>query len=59
MAETFNVRLEPPETTLDELSFAETNLPAVNQWAAALPVVNIAVTGSQLKLATAELALLE
>jgi len=59
MADSLNVRLEPPETTLGELSFAETNTAAINQWAAALPVVNIEETGAQLKLATAELALLD
>ncbi len=59
MAASLNVRLEPPETTLGELSFAETHTAAINQWAAALPVVNIEETGAQLKLATAELGLLE
>lgn len=59
MANSLNVRLEPPETTLGELSFANTSTTAINQWAAALPVVNIEETGAQLKLATAELALLD
>ena len=53
------VRLEPPETSLSELSFIETSTSAINQWAAALPVVNIDETAAQLKLATAELALLD
>ncbi len=58
MADPFEVRLEAPETQLNELSFADTSASAINQWAAGLPLVNIAETAAQLKLATAELALL-
>lgn len=55
----FDVRLDPPETTLDKLSFTETDVAAINQWVAVLPVVNIEETGQLLRLATAELALLQ
>jgi hypothetical protein len=58
MSEFFDVRLETPETTLSALSFVETDTNALSQWIANLPLANIAETGNQLKLATAELALL-
>jgi cyclic-di-GMP-binding protein len=58
MPELLDVRLEAPETHLSELSFAGTSTSAINQWAASLPIVNIAETATALKLATAELALL-
>ena len=59
MPEPLDVRLDAPETHLRELSFAGTNISAINQWAASLPLANIAETATQLKLATAELALLD
>ncbi len=59
MAEPLEIRLESPEASLEALSFAETSLPALSQWASALPLVNIEETASQLNLATAELALLQ
>ncbi len=59
MAEPIDVRLDAPETTLVELSFTEASTAAIEQWAAELPLVNIAETAGQLNLATAELALLD
>ncbi len=58
MAESLDTRLETPETSLEALSFAETSLPALGQWASGLPLVNTEETAAQLTLATAELALL-
>jgi len=59
MSEPLEVRLEPLETSLTELSFAATSVPEIAQWAADLPLANIGETASQLTLATAELALLD
>ena len=59
MPESIDVRLDAPDTQLSELSFAGTNTAAINQWATELPLANIAETAQQLKLATAELALLD
>ncbi len=59
MSEYLDLRLEAPETSLSELSFVETSSTALNQWAAGLPLANIAETAAQLQIATAELALLE
>ncbi|MEM9620130.1 MAG: hypothetical protein AAF993_00680 [Pseudomonadota bacterium] len=58
MSEAFEIRLDAPDSSLDELSFAEANPGAVADWVAALPLANTNETASQLKIATAELALL-
>jgi hypothetical protein len=59
MSEPLEVRLEPLETSLTELSFAANALSEISQWAAELPLANIGETATQLNLATAELALLD
>lgn len=59
MESTLDIRLDTIDTPLVELSFAETNASAISQWAGELPLANIAETAAQLKLATAELALLD
>ncbi len=59
MIEPLDIRLDAIDTTLSELSFAETTASGISAWAADLPLANIAQTAAQLKLATAELALLD
>lgn len=54
-----DIRLDAIDTTLSELSFADTTASGISAWAADLPLANIAQTAAQLKLATAELALLD
>ena len=58
MESPLDIRLDAIDTSLAELSFADTNAGAISAWAAELPLANIAETAAQLKLATAELALL-
>ncbi len=58
MSEALEVRLDAPDTSLDSLSFAAANPNAIADWVSALPLANTRETAEQLKLATAELALL-
>ena len=59
MTPPLDIRLDAIDTTLSELSFADTTASGISAWAADLPLANIAQTAAQLKLATAELALLD
>ena len=59
MTPLLDIRLDAIDTTLGELSFADTTASGISSWAAELPLANIAQTAAQLKLATAELALLD
>ncbi len=59
MSEAYEVRLDAPDSNLDHLSFADANPGAISDWVSGLPLANTHETASQLKGATAELALLD
>ncbi len=58
MSEPLDIRLDTPETNLEKLSFAEMDAQSITDWVAGLPLANTLETAAQLKVATAELALL-
>lgn len=59
MNDLVDIKLDIPQPKLSNLSFADTNVQAINQWAGELPLVNTPETATQLNLAMAEVAELD